>query len=81
MREAVELSRRRREAVRRGDAGDAEAAEAARALDGLAARFEPGLPLSDFEIDDILAALSGAIDAAYHAEVEANSALSEVMGG
>ena len=78
--EAVELSRRRREAVRRGDAGDAEAAEAARALDALAARFEPGLPLTDSEIDDILEALSGAIDAAYHAEVEAHSALSEVMG-
>ena len=80
LREAVELSRRRREAVRRGDAGDAEAAEAARALNGLSARFEPGLPLGDSELDDILESLSGAIDTAYQAEVEAHSALSGVMG-
>ena len=80
MREAVDLSRRRREAVHRGDAGDMEAAEAAMALNELADRFEPGLPLSDAEIDDVLEWLAGAIDAAYKAEVEAHSALSEVMG-
>jgi hypothetical protein len=80
LREAVELSRRRREAVRRGDAGGMEAAEAAKALNGLADRYEPGLPLSDSEIDDVLESLAGAIDAAYTAEVEAHSALSEVMG-
>ena len=81
LREAVELSRRRRAAVRRGDAGDLEAAEAANALNELAHRFEPGLPLSHSEIDYVLESLSGAIDAAYYAEVEAHSALSEVMGG
>ncbi len=81
LREAVELSRRRREAVRRGDAGDLEAAEAAMGLNGLADRFEPGLPLSDSEIDNILESLSGAVHAAYDAEVEAHSALSEVMRG
>ncbi|HSJ83512.1 MAG TPA: BtrH N-terminal domain-containing protein [Acidimicrobiia bacterium] len=81
LREAVELSRRRREAVRRGDAGGMEAAEAAKALNELADRFEPRLPLSDSEIDDVLESLSGAIDAAYMAEVGAHSALSEVMRG
>lgn len=80
LREAVDLSRRRREAVRRGDAGDPEAAEAAEELNELAARFEPGLPLSDSEIDDTLASLSAAIDAAYKAEVEAHSALTGVVG-
>jgi hypothetical protein len=80
LREAVDLSRRRKEAVRRGDAGDMEAAEAAEALNELADRFEPRLPLSDSEIDDILESLAGAIYAAYEAEVEAHSALSEVMG-
>ena len=76
----MELSRRRREAVRRGDAGDTEAADAAEALNDLAARFEPGFPLSDSEIDDVLEALLAAIDAAYSAEVDAHSALADVMG-
>jgi len=76
----VDLSRRRGEAVRRGDAGDMEAARAAMALNELADRFEQGLPLSDSEIDAVLESLAGAIDAAYKSEVEAHSALSEVMG-
>jgi hypothetical protein len=80
LREAVELSRRRREAVRRGDAGDVEAAEAARSLNELADRFEPNLPFGESEIDDLFESLSGAIDAAHKAEVEAHSALSEAMG-
>ena len=80
LREAVDLPRRRREAVRRGDAGDMEAARAAMALNELADRFEQGLPLSDSEIDAVLESLAGAIDAAYKSEVEAHSALSEVMG-
>jgi hypothetical protein len=79
LRKAVDLARRRREAVRRGNAGDTVAAEAAMTLNELAAEFEPGLPLNDSEIDDIFESLSGAIYSAHQAEVEAHSALSEVM--
>jgi hypothetical protein len=79
--QAVELSRRRRGAVRQGDDGDSAAADSAASLNALAAEFEPGLPLTDREIDGLFESLSAAIDAAYRAEVEAHSALSEVMGG
>jgi hypothetical protein len=79
LRQAVDLSRRRRDAVRRGNAGDMAAAEAAMALNALAAEFEPGLPLSDSEIDEIFESLSEAVDSAHKAEVEAHAVLSEVM--
>jgi hypothetical protein len=67
--------------VRQGDDGDSAAADSAASLNALAAEFEPGLPLTDREIDGLFESLSAAIDAAYRAEVEAHSALSEVMGG
>jgi hypothetical protein len=79
--EAADLSRRRREAVRRGDAGDIESAEAAKELNELASRFEPGLPLTDREIDGLFQSLAGSIEAAYRAEVAAHAALSEVVRG
>jgi hypothetical protein len=79
--EAVELSRRRREAVRRGDRGDADAAAAASALTALAREYQPGLPLGDDEIDRLFGSLSEAIEAAHRAERAAHSALSEVMTG
>jgi hypothetical protein len=79
LREAMELSRRRREAVRLGDAGDEEAARAASALNALSVEFEPGLPLTDVEIDDLFESLSVAVGAAYQAEVEAHDALTEIM--
>jgi hypothetical protein len=81
LREAVDLSRRRREAVRRGDAGDIESAEAAKALNDLASRFEPGLPLTDREIDGLLQSLAGSIEAAYRAEFAAHAALADVVRG
>lgn len=81
LREAAELARARRRAVRRGDAGDADAAEAAAALNALTEDFDPGLPLSDAEIEDVFQAMSAAIETAYEAEVAAHAALSEVVGG
>jgi hypothetical protein len=78
---AVDLSRRRRDAVRQGDDGDSAAADSAAALNALAAEFEPGLPLTDREVDGLFESLAGAIEAAHQAEVEAHSALSEVMRG
>jgi len=79
--QAVELSRRRREAVRQGDAGDSAAADSAASLNALAAEFEPRIPLTDREIDGLFESLAGAIEIAHRAELEAHSALSEVMGG
>jgi hypothetical protein len=81
LQQAVELSRRRREAVRQGDAGDRTAAESAASLNALAAEFEPGLPLTDQEIDGLFESLAGAIEAAHRAELEAHAALSEVIRG
>jgi hypothetical protein len=78
---AAELSRRRREAVRQGDDGDSAAADSAASLNALAAEFEPGLPLTDREIDGLFESLAGAIEAAHRAEVEAHAALSEVIRG
>ncbi len=79
--QAVELSRRRREAVRRGDVGDGAAADAAASLNEMAAEFEPGLPLTDREIDGLFESLAGAVEAAHRVEMEAHAALSEVIRG
>lgn len=79
MREAAELARLRRLAVRRGDAGDADAAAAATALNALGDEFDSGLPLSDSEIEDVFRALSASIEAAYDAEVAAHAALGAVV--
>jgi hypothetical protein len=78
---AVELSRRRRQAVRLGDDGDSAAADSAASLNALAAEFEPGLPLTDREIDGLFESLAETIEAAHRAEVEAHAALSEVIRG
>ena len=80
LREAAALARRRREAVRLGDAGDSEAAEAASRLNALGAEFDAGLPLMDAEIDDLFEALSAAIEEVYQTEVQAHQALAEVVG-
>ena len=61
----MELSRRRREAVRQGNDGDSAAAGSAASLNALAAQFEPGLPLTDREIDGLFESLAGAIEAAH----------------
>jgi len=79
--QAVELSRRRREAVRQGDDGDSAAADSAASLNAMAAEFEPGLPLTDREIDGLFESLAGAIETAHRAELEAHAALSEVIRG
>lgn len=79
--QAVELSRRRRQAVRQGDDGDSAAADSAASLNALAAEFEPGLPLTDREIDGLFESLAGAIETAHRAELEAHAALSEVIRG
>lgn len=79
--QAVELSRRRREAVRQGDVGESAAADSAASLNALAAEFEPGLPLTDREIDGLFESLAGAIETAHRAELEAHAALSEVIRG
>jgi hypothetical protein len=47
----------------------------------LAAEFEPGLPLTDREIDGLFESLAEATKAAHRAEVEAHAALSEVIRG
>ncbi len=79
--QAVELSRRRREAVRRGDDGDGAAADSAASLNAMAAEFEPGLQLTDREIDGLFESLAGAVETAHRAEMEAHAALSQVMRG
>jgi hypothetical protein len=80
LREAAELARRRRESMRLGDAGDAEAAKAASQLNSLGDEFDSELPLTESELEDLLQGLSAAIEAAYRAEVQAHQALSEVVG-
>jgi hypothetical protein len=81
LQQAVELSRRRREAVRQGDDGDAVAADSAASLNALAAEFEPGLPLTAREIDGLFESLAGAVEAAHRAELEAHAALSQMIRG
>jgi hypothetical protein len=81
LQQAVELSRRRREAVRQGDDGDGVAADSAASLNALAAEFEPGLPLTAREIDGLFESLAGAVEAAHRAELEAHAALSQVIKG
>jgi hypothetical protein len=78
---AAELARLRRKAVQRGDVGDSDGAEAAAGLYDLTRKFEPGLPLSEGEVDQLFSDMSGAIRAAYDAEVEAHAALQETLGG
>jgi hypothetical protein len=65
--------------MRRGDAGDAEAAAAASQLNSLGDEFDSELPLTESELEDLFQGLSAAIEAAYRAEVEAHAALSEVI--
>jgi hypothetical protein len=79
LRDAVELARRRRESMRRGDAGDAEAAAAASQLNSLGDEFDSELPLTESELEDLFQGLSAAIEAAYRVEVEAHAAMSEVI--
>jgi hypothetical protein len=78
---AAELARLRRRAVQRGDVGDSDAAEASAGLDDLTREFEPGLPLSEHEVDALFTAMSGAIRAAYDAEVAAHAGLQEALEG
>lgn len=77
---AAELARKRREAVRRGDAGDTQAAEAAAELADLAREFQADLPLGQGELDQLFTTMSGAIRVAYEAETAAHAALAEVVG-
>jgi hypothetical protein len=78
---AAELARLRRRAVQRGDVGDSDAAEVSAGLDDLTREFEPGLPLSEHEVDALFTAMSGAIRAAYDAEVAAHAGLQEALEG
>jgi hypothetical protein len=61
--------------------GDSDGTEAAAGLYDLTRKLEPGLPLSEGEVDQLFSDMSGAIRAAYDAEVEAHAALQETLGG
>jgi hypothetical protein len=77
---AAELARLRRKAVQRGDEGDLDAAEAAAGLYDLTRKFEPGLPMSEGEIEALFTEMSEAVRAAYEAEVAAHAGLQEAVG-
>ena len=47
----------------------------------MSVEHDPGLPLTDAEIDDLFHSLSVAIETAHEAEVGVHAALAEVIGG